>query len=971
MMHRVLALLIAVVVSVAMPAVGQQWTTVQVVTTADGSQQLILRNADGTNPRRISVSNLLAGAGSGSGSSSGSGGNPVQSATWDAATDTLTLTLDSGATRTVTIPVPEQRVLVDADATDDTLDSIILHEDEAYLTVTRQQAGTPQTATFRDFTDANLIGFLEADPRPDAYSVGQWYWNVHSLRPRVVIDLDPVTPGVQKGWADATLTVLVPGGEAYTGRFRTDAEAGSHVVAVGDIYYNSTDRTLKVCTAITAGSGVTVVYEQDRLLKDEDRISLSTQDNELAAQLAVERVRVTGALGELQTLEAAVAALGDVQSVTVATVGSYQATLNSQFGSSEPLVLVIGADISGTFTHPSTGVSTTISWDSGDVLWLPPRSVSPELLFTLPDGPRDYGARATAVAGAAVIGNAVQVSRTDHIHNLPLDPAQLAFDGAGQLTIAQSFIDGLGSGGGGGGGVEVVNVHVGNVAIASDRVFVDAGFEWPAGVPWLLVQYNPAGRFAHREFVVVYNPRVGRWAGDTTGLAAAVVGDSASATNATGVDVVSNLGAEGPEFISAFFGVTSTGRALITSSSAAIDPTPLVVLAVVPSGGASTGSPGREFVLQDALRANADTAGVTTMQLPTDYQDYEYVEIVARNSGAGEPSRSTGAVTIPTTYLALQQDADNARFGIISDENGNQQWLDWTLSTRTFVAGAEDGAASVVVRIVYARLYNSGITGVDIPNVPASDGDYVLSVDGQAESWSAAPAAWPGDISFSPAEIVHGRAGAQSYNVFLHAEPGVYPAGAKFRATVGGNNGSLVTIDTVTPAASVVALNAASAGSLSAAAARDGLSRVDVLVYSAATTTGNIGSAVPLARLHNVIPFDSEGQWRPLTRIGEGNTYSASLLDHSFKVQVNKGTDGSINVDVARAQLTAGTPFRMIAMENRPDATNNQTALYVDLTLNAAGTGLTVALARNSQWTGGADTDGTYGQYTIGVVLGR
>ena len=71
---------------------------------------------------------------------------------------------------------------------------------------------------------------------------------------------------------------------------------------------------------------------------------------------------------------------GDVQSVTISTASSYQSTLNSQDGSSRPLILVIDADISG------IRGGARYSFSAGDVLWIPPTSDVTEFLFNLPTG---------------------------------------------------------------------------------------------------------------------------------------------------------------------------------------------------------------------------------------------------------------------------------------------------------------------------------------------------------------------------------------------------------------------------------------------------------------------------------------------------------------------------------------------------------------------------------------------------------
>ena len=87
MTPRIRAALLAALL-IALPASAQQWTSIQLITDADGAQQLILRDADGSDPRRIAVSSLV--------------GNPVTDAT--VAGTTLTLTFADGTTATRTLP---------------------------------------------------------------------------------------------------------------------------------------------------------------------------------------------------------------------------------------------------------------------------------------------------------------------------------------------------------------------------------------------------------------------------------------------------------------------------------------------------------------------------------------------------------------------------------------------------------------------------------------------------------------------------------------------------------------------------------------------------------------------------------------------------------------------------------------------------------------------------------------------------
>ena len=102
----------------------------------------------------------------------------------------------------------------------------------------------------------------------------------------------------------------------------------------------------------------------------------------------------------------AIVNLGDVQSVTVATSESYEGTLTSQAGSNKPLILVTSAAISGTYR------SNAYTWPAGQVLWVPPASVSTEALFVLPQSTGGGGGGNTnAIVGATISGRTITLTR--------------------------------------------------------------------------------------------------------------------------------------------------------------------------------------------------------------------------------------------------------------------------------------------------------------------------------------------------------------------------------------------------------------------------------------------------------------------------------------------------------------------------------------------------------------------------------
>ena len=263
-------------------------------------------------------------------------------------------------------------------ASETTLGNLVINDDEAELTVEGiTHAATPQTATFADYTSANLIGFFEFDPDLASFNVGQWYWNTLSHRARVITDLDPIAAGAQKGWIDAVLTELIPGNEAYTGEFPSDEAAAPHVASRGDVYYNTTNRSLRLALTVTPGIGPVTGYIYKRVATDDDLGALSTRIQDNAED-------ITELQAEASSLAQSIAGEGtqreqgdDIQLVTVSTAASYNSTLDSQLGSANPLVLVIDTAITGTRS------SASFSYDAGDVLYIPPVSDSIEFLFNL------------------------------------------------------------------------------------------------------------------------------------------------------------------------------------------------------------------------------------------------------------------------------------------------------------------------------------------------------------------------------------------------------------------------------------------------------------------------------------------------------------------------------------------------------------------------------------------------------------
>ena len=217
----------------------------------------------------------------------------------------------------------EQRVVHGSAATtasEDTKGKIVLYNEEAELTeeYTAHEA-TPQQVQFVDYASANLIGFLGADPPVDAYNVEQWYWNTISKRARVLTDLDPITPGVQKGFIDAVLTELIPGDEAYAGEYQSDELAAPHIDNVGDIYYNIADESLRVANSITPGAGRIKGLKFKRIATEADLHEIYTRFQILLEAITKNADKAGLNTRSLVDLDSRLVNGLDLQSVTVAT----------------------------------------------------------------------------------------------------------------------------------------------------------------------------------------------------------------------------------------------------------------------------------------------------------------------------------------------------------------------------------------------------------------------------------------------------------------------------------------------------------------------------------------------------------------------------------------------------------------------------------------------------------------------------
>ena len=112
--------------------------------------------------------------------------------------------------------------------------------------------------------------------------------------------------------------------------------------------------------------------------------SLREADTALQNQITTNERSIETHTTEIAGNATLITAVGDPQRVLVMNADNYITALRAQFASNRPLVFVIAADVSGMFTHPSTGVTSPFEYDAGDVIWVPPLSVDPKDLFNIP-----------------------------------------------------------------------------------------------------------------------------------------------------------------------------------------------------------------------------------------------------------------------------------------------------------------------------------------------------------------------------------------------------------------------------------------------------------------------------------------------------------------------------------------------------------------------------------------------------------
>ena len=119
-------------------------------------------------------------------------------------------------------------------------------------------------------------------------------------------------------------------------------------------------------------------------------------------------------------------------------------------------------------------------------------------------------------------------------------------------------------------------IHSGNVGLEA-AISVDAGFNWPSDADYLAVAMNLGSGPLNpgEQIVIIRNPRLGSGLLDSTPVTATTVGGDLRVADNTSIDVGFIL--DSGTVATVFFGRTSANRAVIQSTNAGADPTPLTV----------------------------------------------------------------------------------------------------------------------------------------------------------------------------------------------------------------------------------------------------------------------------------------------------------------------------------------------------------------------------------------------------------
>ena len=357
----------------------------------------------------------------------------------------------------------------------------------------------------------------------------------------------------------------------------------------------------------------------------------------------------------------------------------------------------------------------------------------------------------------------------------------------------------------------------------------------------------------------------------------------------------------------------------------------LIHLFTLPEGGGSSGT-ARERVLVAEARSQA-SGGQTTLQLPTDYTSYENIEIITGTIAGTENSNTHDVKHIPTSWLALQQDGDAVKIGILDqDEAGSRHWLTWTPTTRTFAFGRQGTAASNNPRIKAARLYDGGPKGEK--GDKGDQGDPGSGVDQTARDSAADNAAeivsLARRVTFEPPTFTRDSAVTPAAKTIIaHVLSSALPAGTThLELVIGGTRTPRVTVETD----GAYTFTVPSTGVSAISRIHGTTTGVNIYFYNTASGGAELGDISDVMRL---VPVPSG--WRALTGT---SPYTIQTTDTEFMI-VGTNTTSSINVTmtIPRIELTT-TAKNFAVVSARPDSTINYWGLAMNL--NAIGTQLTV-----------------------------
>ena len=168
------------------------------------------------------------------------------------------------------------QVLVNAPASADTINKLIVENGQAYTTVVRVvHQATANQATFENIRFD--LGYFsdESALNPTFYVVGRYYYNFAEYTPRVVRYISGNSG--PKEWADANAADLVANITGDVGHFASDDEALPHITQVGDVYFNERLRTYRRANTFTAGSVAERSPQRLRQANAEDLARIDTE----------------------------------------------------------------------------------------------------------------------------------------------------------------------------------------------------------------------------------------------------------------------------------------------------------------------------------------------------------------------------------------------------------------------------------------------------------------------------------------------------------------------------------------------------------------------------------------------------------------------------------------------------------------------------------------------------------------------